>query len=44
MDTAEESVLCILMGLVKTLNKVIMGPLSMLCLFLIYSVYALFVP
>ena len=41
MNTAEECVLCILMGLVKTLNTVIMGPLFMLCLFLNYSVYTL---
>ena len=41
MNTAEECVLCILMGLVKTLNTVIMGPLFMLCLFLNYFVYAL---
>ena len=44
MNTAEECVLCILMGLVKTLNTVIMGPLFMLCLLFNYSVYALFVP
>ena len=34
MNTAEECVLCILMGLVKTLTTVILGP----------SIYALFVP
>lgn len=34
LKTAEECVLCIFMGLVKTLNTVIMGP----------SVYALCVP
>ena len=36
MNTAEECVLCILMGLVKTLNTVIMGPLFMLHLFIYY--------
>jgi hypothetical protein len=30
---AVEEVLCILMGLVKTLNRVIVGPLFMLCFF-----------
>lgn len=41
MNTAEECVLCILMGLVKALNTVIMGPLFMLCLFLDYFVFDL---
>jgi hypothetical protein len=40
MNTAEECVLCISMGLVKTLNTVIVGPFLMLCLFLT----TLFVP
>ena len=44
MNTAEKCVLCILMGLVKTLNTVILGSLLMLSLFLNYSVYSLFVP
>ena len=41
MNTSEECVVCILMGLVKTLNTVIRGPLFMLCLFFNYFVYAL---
>ena len=40
MNTAKEGVLCILMGLVKTLNKAIMGALFVLCSFLDYFVYA----
>jgi hypothetical protein len=31
MNTAEECIFYILMGLVKTLNTAIMGPLFMLC-------------
>jgi hypothetical protein len=41
MNIAEQCVLCILMGLVKTMNAVTLGPLFMLCLFLNYFVYAL---
>ena len=41
MNIAEECVLCILIGLVKTLNTVITGPLFMLYLFPNYSIYVL---
>ncbi|EDM01636.1 rCG30337 [Rattus norvegicus] len=43
-NTAEECVLCVSMGLVETPSTVIMEPLSMLCLFLTFPVYTLFVP
>lgn len=43
MNSAEECVICILMGFVKALNTIIMGPLFTLCLFLNYSVYTLFI-
>lgn len=39
MNSAEESTLCILIGLVKTLDTVITGPLFMLC-----SLTTLFTP
>ena len=41
MNTAKECVLCVLMGLGRTLNTIIPVPLFMFCFFLNYSVYVL---